>query len=145
MLEVEIDKILPLTEAHDNFNKIVDEVESSDAMYVLTKNGKPSAVVVGVHHLEKLTGKSPADLTAMVEDKADSTPIAEAVPPMPSEPISSAPVEPTVPETEVPVVAPIETPQPSVTPQPTTPPVSTPPAPQPATPPTTNQNDDLFV
>ena len=56
MLDVDIDKILPLTEARDNFNKIVDDVEGTDQMYVLTKNGKPAAVVVGVNHLEKLTG-----------------------------------------------------------------------------------------
>lgn len=128
MLEVEIDKIMPVTEARDNFNKIVDEVESSDAMYVLTKNGKPSAVVVGVHHLEKLTGKSTADLTAIVEDKADSTPVAEAVPPMPEIPI-----------------APIEAPQAPITPHSTTPPVSPPMTSAPTTPPATNQNDDLFV
>lgn len=62
MLEVEIDKILPVTEARDNFNKLVDEVESSDSLYVLTKNGKPCAVLVGVHHLEKLTGTSHEEL-----------------------------------------------------------------------------------
>ena len=43
VLEVDIDKLLPVTEARDNFNKIIDEVEGSDLMYVLTKNGKPSA------------------------------------------------------------------------------------------------------
>ena len=79
MLEVDIDKILPVTEARDNFNKIVDEVEGTDHMYVLTKNGKPSAVVVGVNHLEKLTGKTADELTSIVEKKADETPVVEEV------------------------------------------------------------------
>jgi len=81
MLEVDIDKILPLTEARDNFNKIIDDVGGTEHMYVLTKNGKPSAVVVGVNHLEKLTGKSADELTSMVEKKADQTPVVEEVNP----------------------------------------------------------------
>lgn len=56
MLQVNVDKILPVTEARDKFNQIIDSVEGTDDLYVLTKNGKPSAVVVGVNHLEKLTG-----------------------------------------------------------------------------------------
>ena len=79
MLEVDIDKILPVTEARDNFNKIIDEVEGTEHMYVLTKNGKPSAVVVGVNHLEKLTGKTADELTSIVEKKADGTPVVEEV------------------------------------------------------------------
>ncbi|MFA5158301.1 MAG: type II toxin-antitoxin system prevent-host-death family antitoxin [Patescibacteria group bacterium] len=79
MLEVDIDKILPVTEARDNFNKIIDEVEGTDHMYVLTKNGKPSAVIVGVNHLEKLTGKTADELTSIVEKKADETPVVEEV------------------------------------------------------------------
>lgn len=80
-MEVDIDKILPVTEARDNFNKIVDEVVGSDSMYVLTKNGKPSAVIVGVNHLEKLTGKTADELTSIVEKKADETPVVEEVKP----------------------------------------------------------------
>lgn len=87
-MEVDIDKILPLTEARDNFNKIIDDVGGTDHMYVLTKNGKPSAVVVGVNHLEKLTGKNADELTSMVEKKADTTPVVEEV--NPSVPLSGA-------------------------------------------------------
>lgn len=57
MLQVDIDKITPVTEARDNLNKIVEEVDNSDVMHVLTKNGTPVAVIVGVNHLEKLTGQ----------------------------------------------------------------------------------------
>lgn len=96
MLEVDIDKILPVTEARDSFNKIVDEVEGTDHMYVLTKNGKPAAVVVGVNHLEKLTGKTTNELTSIVEKKADETPVVEEV-----KTANSAPEVPPTPQTEV--------------------------------------------
>jgi len=56
MLEVDIEKIIPITEARDSFNQIIEGVEASDDLFVVTKNGKPSAIIVGVHHLEKLTG-----------------------------------------------------------------------------------------
>ncbi len=74
MLEVKIDKILPVTEAKDNFSNLVDEVENSDDLYVLTKNGKPGAVLVGIHHLEKLTGTSHEVLMGAVAGSASSLP-----------------------------------------------------------------------
>ena len=58
MLEVQIENIIPVTEARDKFNQIVDAVENTDELYVITKNGKPASIMVGVHHLEKLTGES---------------------------------------------------------------------------------------
>lgn len=58
MLEVQIENIIPVTEARDKFNQIVDAVENTEELYVLTKNGKPAAIVVGIHHLEKLTGET---------------------------------------------------------------------------------------
>lgn len=62
MLEVQIENILPVTEARDKLNQLIDSVESSDNMYVMTKNGKPCAILVGVHHLEKLTGEKHEEL-----------------------------------------------------------------------------------
>jgi len=72
MLEVKIENIIPVTEARDSFNQLVDSVEGSDDMFVLTKNGKPSAILVGVQHLEKLTGTSHEELLKEVEDAGDS-------------------------------------------------------------------------
>lgn len=69
MLDVNIEKILPVTEVRDSLNKIVDEVEATDELYVITKNGKPAAIVVGIHHLEKLTGISHGQL--MPDEKKD--------------------------------------------------------------------------
>ena len=107
MLEVDIDKILPVTEARDNFNKIVDEVEGTDHMYVLTKNGKPSAVIVGVNHLEKLTGKTADELTSIVEKKADETPVVEEV--VPASPADTNVADGSKPlETDVPIPGPVQ-------------------------------------
>lgn len=61
MLQVDVNKIIPLTEARDSLNKIVDDVDDTDEMYVLTKNGTPTAVIVGVNHLEKLTNEKLPD------------------------------------------------------------------------------------
>lgn len=71
MLQVNIEKILPVTEARDMFNKIVDDVEGTDELWVLTKNGKPAAVMVGVNHLEKLTGEAHVTATMQEEPKAE--------------------------------------------------------------------------
>lgn len=68
MLQVNIEKIIPVTEARDMFNRIIDDVEGTNELYVLTKNGKPAAVVVGVNHLEKLTGDPHADVVAELDD-----------------------------------------------------------------------------
>jgi prevent-host-death family protein len=80
MVNVNINKILPVTEVRDSLNKIIDEVETTDEMYVVTKNGKPSAIIVGVHHLEKLTGIKSEELIAEPEEKeVKTTPIVEAI------------------------------------------------------------------
>ncbi|PIS07408.1 hypothetical protein COT78_03645 [Candidatus Berkelbacteria bacterium CG10_big_fil_rev_8_21_14_0_10_43_13] len=71
MLDVDVDKILPVTEVRDSLNKIVDDVEGSDELYVITKNGKPSAVIAGVQHLEKLTGVDHKQL--MPDDKTSGS------------------------------------------------------------------------
>ncbi len=71
MLDVDIEKILPVTEVRDSLNSIIDKVEGGDDLYVVTKNGKPSAIIVGVHHLEKLTGIDHKELMA----DADSAPV----------------------------------------------------------------------
>lgn len=86
MLEVNIEKIVPVTEARDMFNKIIDDVEGTDELYVLTKNGKPASVVVGVNHLEKLTGAASDTVVTQIDDlsagqsSASDTPFAAATP-----------------------------------------------------------------
>jgi len=89
MLSVDIEKIIPVTEARDMFNKIVDEVEGSDEMYVLTKNGKPAAVVVGVNHLEKLTGETSGEIMTKVTEATTEPKEEEAVKPFDISPATS--------------------------------------------------------
>lgn len=97
MLEVQIENIIPVTEARDKFNQIVDAVEGTDHLYVMTKNGKPAAIMVGVHHLEKLTGehheavfgKSEPSSTTPADPNVTIPPMQEASPeeaPAPAEP-----------------------------------------------------------
>jgi prevent-host-death family protein len=73
MLEVDIEKIIPVTDARDSLNQIIETVDGTDALYVITKNGKPSAIIVGVHHLEKLTGMKSDELT-VDEETAEPAP-----------------------------------------------------------------------
>lgn len=77
MLEVKIEKIVPITDARDSFNRIIDEVDATDEMYVITKNGKPAAIVVGVHHLEKLTGINAAKAKEMKDEANVVRPLPE--------------------------------------------------------------------
>lgn len=61
-MDVDINKILPVVEIKEKLEQIVKEVANSDNIYLATLDGLPSAIIVGVHHLEKLTGKSHEDL-----------------------------------------------------------------------------------
>ena len=105
MLQVDVDKIIPVTEARDSFNKIIDEVDNTDQMYVLTRNGTPAAVVVGVNHLEKLTGDAvlPA---AMPEPKPDEKKddVKDDLVPVKPEPIKHTEPDETKPETPAPKI-----------------------------------------
>lgn len=56
MLQVPIDKIVPLTAARDTLSKIIADVESGTPMYIFTKNGKPSVAVVSIDYLQKQMG-----------------------------------------------------------------------------------------
>ncbi len=55
-LEVPIDKIVPLTEARDQFSKIVADLEQGTPLYILTKNGKPAVAIVAIDHINQLRG-----------------------------------------------------------------------------------------
>lgn len=109
MLEVKIENILPVTEARDSFNQLVDKVEGSDEMYVLTKNGKPVAILVGVVHLEKLTGTSHEELTKEIEDTEEIIPVIAETPAI--EPVvEEAPAFTPAPAVEAPIESAEETP-----------------------------------
>ncbi|WP_435112852.1 type II toxin-antitoxin system Phd/YefM family antitoxin [Nocardiopsis synnemataformans] len=46
---------LPLAEARNNLSKIVDEVERTHDAITITRNGRPSAVVISVDDYESMT------------------------------------------------------------------------------------------
>lgn len=54
-LKVNLENIIPLTEARDHFSQIVNEVQK-DKLYVLTKGGKPAVAIIDVKYLEMITG-----------------------------------------------------------------------------------------
>lgn len=144
-MQVDIEKIIPVTEARDSFNKIVDEVEGSDHLYVLTKNGKPAAVVVGVNHLEKLTGETgeaiqakvnesntvdttgdqnpfitpgdkPAATSSATPQPAPADPFAAPTTPPADQPVAAPKGEPVIAPNDEPIVAPDQTPAPPTPP-----------------------------
>jgi prevent-host-death family protein len=83
MLEVDIDKILPINEVKDNFDDIITEVSATDGMYVVTKNGSPAAVIVGMHHQSKLTGQPDSELMPDEEAPEEVTTEDETEAPLP--------------------------------------------------------------
>ena len=139
MLQVDIEKIVPVTEARDKFNQLIDAVEGTNELYVFTKNGKPSAVLVGVNHLEKLTGESHDEVMKKVDTAQSSVGLnPEASTPAYTEPVAEPKIEPeetSLPPTEEPTPVPTEEPanEPTTAPnyEPTTPSFDTPTAPAP--------------
>lgn len=47
-------KTLPLTEAKSKFSRIIDEVADRDERIVITRNGRPAAVLISPSELESL-------------------------------------------------------------------------------------------
>src|SRR3546814_285042 len=61
MISVPIDRIVPLTDARDNFSRLVADVENiSDGLYVLTKGGKPAIALINIKYLEEIMTKGPS-------------------------------------------------------------------------------------
>ncbi|MEI7792475.1 MAG: type II toxin-antitoxin system Phd/YefM family antitoxin [Candidatus Berkelbacteria bacterium] len=122
MLEVDIEKIIPVTDARDSLNQIIETVEGTDALYVITKNGKPSAIIVGVHHLEKLTGMKTDELS-VDEEEAPASVASETVAPVAETPTveessQPAPAPFTMTTDENDVFAPLPEPEATVAPLP---------------------------
>ncbi|MEK7201942.1 MAG: hypothetical protein AAB669_00185 [Patescibacteria group bacterium] len=55
MISVPIDRIVPLTDARDNFSRLISDIETlSDGLYVLTKGGKPAIALINIKYLEEI-------------------------------------------------------------------------------------------
>lgn len=102
-LEFPIDKIMSVTDARNNFSKIVEEIEGDpEGKYLLTKGGTPSVVIINVDHLEKLIGEKPVRIEKKVE---------KSEPPQPPETSVETPSQ--TPVAETPPTQPVQTNQPS--------------------------------
>jgi len=85
-LEFSIDKIMSVTDARNNFNKIVEEVEKDpQGRYLLTKGGNPSVVVVNVDYLEKLTDGESVKAPPEKPEEQPKPALAEETKPLPQE------------------------------------------------------------
>lgn len=61
MISVPIDRIVPLTDARDNFSRLISDIETlSDGLYVLTKGGKPAIALINIKYLEEIMTNGPA-------------------------------------------------------------------------------------
>jgi len=119
-LEFPIDKIMSVTDARNNFNKIVEEVEGNpEGKYLLTKGGNPSVVIINADHLEKLIGEKPK--TQQPAKTIDEKTIPEPTPPTPPAPQQTGKI---IEDKEVP--EPTPTAQPTQNLQPTPPSGQTP-------------------
>lgn len=107
MLQVPIDKIVPLTAARDTLSKIIADVETGTPMYIFTKNGKPSVAVVSIDYLQKQMG--PVRTTPAQATSEPPSPMPPA-PPEPAkitfephhEPAAEPPTNPTPPPSQPP-------------------------------------------
>lgn len=86
MLQVPVDKIIPLTEMRDKFSKIVADLETGTPLYILTKNGKPSVAILSVGELQKLIQQEvkaappPHEVARTISVQTPGTPFTQSAP-----------------------------------------------------------------
>lgn len=94
MIEVEVDKIMPLNELKNNTEKITQDIQNSENpenLYVfINSESKPVAALINIDYLKKLTGKEkiPVKKQEQIAPAPAPTPIVETTP---IAPISSMP------------------------------------------------------
>lgn len=54
MIQVPIDKIIPLEEASTDLKTLVEITRKEKTLYILTRNGKPCAAIIDIDYLEHL-------------------------------------------------------------------------------------------
>lgn len=111
MIEVPIDKIVPLDEALGDINKLIESARNEKTLYVLTKDGKPYAAIIDIDYLEHLPELEGAGETKPIHEigkeetpekapEETATPEETEAPPAPSSEQEQAP--PTTPEKSAP-------------------------------------------
>ena len=58
MFKVPIDKIIPVTNARAKISSLVKNVQETRSFYVLTRGGKPAAILASVDVFEKMDAES---------------------------------------------------------------------------------------
>lgn len=127
-LEFSLDKIMSVTDARNNFNKIVEGIEKDpEGKFLLTKGGKPSVAMVNSNFLEKLMGASNVKIEGKEQSSqpqpesipSENTPplkLAQDSPAQPAPTVSPTPLQPQAEKENLPI-KPIELPgQPLKTP-----------------------------
>ena len=94
MLHVDLDHILQEEEALNRIQDILNQVERSGEIYLLTKNGSPAVALMSIDQLEQLmpSQSTPAQPVAPAPEFAAAMPDYAAIPAMPTpEPAPIAP------------------------------------------------------
>ena len=121
MIEVPIDKIIPLDDALGDISKIIDTTHNEKGICVLTKNGKPYAAIIDIDYLEHLPEMDNPGKTKKIHEIGQE----EETKPREAKPKEPQPVESTPPQ-EKPPAPTIEMPE-ETPPAPNTEPTKTPP------------------
>lgn len=58
MIKVDLDKIITKQALENHLNNILNRVEDGEELFVITKKGRPRAVLINVDYLEELTNRS---------------------------------------------------------------------------------------
>jgi prevent-host-death family protein len=70
MIQVPLDKIIPIEEALLDIGKIMDNVRNEHGLYVITKDGKPHSAIIDIDMLEHLPEMKDAGETKPIGDIA---------------------------------------------------------------------------
>lgn len=63
-----VTKLIPAHTARTQFGQILERVKARQARFVVSKNGEPAAVILGIEdYLENLAGEIPEELAALQE------------------------------------------------------------------------------
>lgn len=82
MFKVPIDKIIPVTSARARIASLVNEVQRDNSLYVLTRSGKPVAILASIEHVnnesQNLEEKNKS-LTTQITTKDETKSVPEKI------------------------------------------------------------------
>lgn len=119
MLQVELDHILPESDAYSRIREIIENVEQEKEVYVVTKEGRPVVAIVNVDLLDSVQDIAATPQTAPLDSlfglatapAAEATPTFTEVPPTVLPPLPEPIAEATPATVAAPAFAPPVTPE----------------------------------